>query len=261
MVCLVGLGLMLHAGAATAEPEKGAAQDLSTDTSSAQDEMGISPGDFEDETASSEENDPFEGINRVTSEFNRYVREYVLDPLVDGYKAVTPEEVQKGVSNVASNLTEPLTAGSSLLQGDFENMQRATDRFLVNSTMGLGGINDLAADEGVEQRREDLGQAAGAHGVPTGPHIVLPLIGPSNLRDATGDVLEALVSPMPLAGAIAGSGVNYADKKEDINALSKNAIDPYIAEREAFEKNREYQVHNGEVPMPDMAGAMEEEAK
>ena len=110
-------------------------------------------------------NDPFEGINRVTSGFNAVVRGMIIDPLVDGYQAVTPDPIQEAVSNAVSNISEPVTTVSSLLQGDMDNAATATKRFIINTTVGLGGTSDPATGMGLEQREEDLGQAFGASGV------------------------------------------------------------------------------------------------
>lgn len=191
--------------------------------------------------------DPLEHVNRFTSGFNRAVRGALIDPLVDGYQYVTPEPVQDSVSNFFSNLSEPVTAVSSLIQGDTENAQNATGRFFVNSTIGVGGLSDPATDMGMIQRREDLGQAMAVNGMSTGPHIVLPILGPSNLRDATGDILTGLASPLPLVVHAADGGVRYSTYQDDIQALERNSLDPYVAEREAYEQNREYQVSNGAV--------------
>ena len=196
--------------------------------------------------------DPLSGLNRVTSGFNRILREWVIDPVVDGYQAITPNEVQKAVSNAASNLTEPVTIGSSLLQGDTDNAATAAKRFIVNTAAGFGGLNDVATEDGYEQRREDLGQALGAHGVEPGPHIVLPVIGPSNIRDAAGDLAVFFVNPLPLAGSVAAGGVEYSDKQDAVKAIGDDAVDPYIAERDSYEQNRQFVINNGvqvEVPV------------
>lgn len=192
--------------------------------------------------------DPLEGVNRVTSDFNAGLRKHVLDPLVDGYRAITPDDFQKAISNIFSNLSEPVTAASSLLQGDADNASVATQRFLLNSTVGIGGIGDPAKDQGLEQRKEDLGQAMGANGVAPGPHIVLPIFGPSNLRDATADIAVGLLSPAPLAVKAADGGVTYTNKKDTIKALNEGSLDRYAVERDAYEQNRQFQVDNGRGP-------------
>lgn len=205
--------------------------------------------------------DPLEPLNRFTSSFNSVVRGVVIDPLVDGYQAVMPEPVQEAVSNVVSNISEPLTIGSSLLQGDTENASTAAKRFIINTTVGLGGTQDPATEMGLEQRKEDLGQAFGSGGMAPGPHIVLPIIGPSNLRDAAGDVITAVVNPLPLAAKAASSGVNYSNNQDDIKSLSAGALDPYVVERDSYEQNRRYEVNNGVVPLMDFPQFAEDEEK
>jgi phospholipid-binding lipoprotein MlaA len=204
-------------------------------------------GDDEKTAGNTGTSDPLESLNRITSGFNALFRQAILDPVVDVYQLVTPDPVEEIISNAASNLSEPITIGSSLLQGDTENAGVATQRFLINSTVGVAGLGDPATDMGLEQRREDLGQAFGANGVEPGPHIVLPILGPSNLRDAAGDILTGIASPLPLAGKIAGGAVEYSVKQDAINAIGDNALDRYVAEREAYEQNRDYKIKNGEA--------------
>ena len=197
--------------------------------------------------------DPLEAVNRVTSGFNDLLRTFVVDPLIGMYQGVTPKKVQDAVSNAASNLTEPVTAASSLLQGDVKSAGTATKRFMINSTIGLGGTQDKAKEMGLEQRREDLGQALGKHGIAPGPHIVLPLLGPTNLRDATADIATGLASPIPLAGKAALGAVEYSDKKESIRELREGSIDRYAAERAAYEQHRANQIRNDALPVTGFA--------
>jgi phospholipid-binding lipoprotein MlaA len=200
--------------------------------------------------AEAKDDDPLEPINRVTSEFNSLFRGLILDPLVDGYKAVTPEGVQQAISNAAANLSEPITAVSSFLQGDTDNAGNATKRFLVNSTLGVGGLNDPAKDMGIESRQEDLGQAFGANGMEPGPHIVLPILGPSNLRDATGDVLTTLANPLPFVGKAAQGTVTYSDNQESIKSATNKSMDPYTTEKTLYEQHRQWEVTNGATSAP-----------
>jgi len=207
--------------------------------------------------------DPLEGLNRFTSGLNDFIRGLVIDPVVDVYQGVTPEPVQGAISNAARNLAEPVTAGASLLQGDTENAKKATQRFLINTTAGIGGLSDQAKEMGIESRQEDLGQALGKHGVAPGPHIVLPVIGPSNLRDATGDIATMFASPLPLAAGVAGGAVKYSDNQDDIHALRDGSIDPYTTEKEAYERYREAQIRNGDpgpAPVIEFAETNENEA-
>ena len=133
---------------------------------------------------------------------------------------MTPDPIENAISNAASNLSEPLTVGSSLLQGGTENAGKSTQCFLINTTLGIGGLGDPATDMGIEARREDLGQALGAHGVESGPHIVLPVLGPSNFRDLAGDLPVIILNPIPLAGTVAKGAVEFPDKQETVQSIS-----------------------------------------
>ncbi|MEQ8196345.1 MAG: VacJ family lipoprotein [Rhodospirillales bacterium] len=193
--------------------------------------------------------DPLEGYNRFMFKFNQFFRETIVDPLVDGYQAITPEPLQKAISNAAKNINEPITAGSSLLQGDTENAKKATQRFLINTTAGFGGTKDVAAEEyGIKSRDEDLGQAAGAHGTEAGAHIELPFLGPSNTRDALGTAATAIINPIGAAGSVAKGAVEYSDKRDVIKDVTKGALDPYVVQRDAYEQHRDYQIRNAEPP-------------
>lgn len=194
--------------------------------------------------------DPLEPLNRITSGFNFLLRKTIIDPAVDLYQFVTPDPLEKAISNAASNLSEPITAGGSLLQGDLENAGNATKRFLINSTVGVAGLGDPAGDLGIDSRREDLGQSLGAHGVGTGPHLVLPILGPSNFRDALGTLTTSIANPLPLAANAAAGTVAYSGKQDAYSAIGDNALDSYIAEREAYEQNRTYEVRNGDTELP-----------
>lgn len=216
--------------------------------------MLISPVQADDATPATENgevSDPLEALNRWTTGLNDMVKLLVLEPAVSIYKGVTPEEVQGAVSNAASNLSEPITAGASLLQGDTENAGAATKRFLINSTVGLGGMQDKATEMGIEARKEDLGQSMATHGVGAGPHIVLPLLGPSNLRDATGTLATSLANPLPLAVGAGQGLVKYSDNEKEIKSIREGALDGYVAEREAYTRYRESQIRNGAIgPAP-----------
>lgn len=214
--------------------------------------LTVSAGNaWADEEKAEGTSDPLETLNRFTSGLNTVLRKGFIDPAVDLYQYVTPDPIETAISNAASNLSEPVTIGSSLLQGDTENAGKATQRFLINSTVGVAGLSDPATNMGIEARREDLGQALGAHGVESGPHIVLPLLGPSNFRDLAGDIPVMILNPIPLAGAVAKGGVEYSGRQDTIQSVSEGAVDPYVAEREAYEQNRTYEVQNGNIAPPE----------
>ena len=199
-------------------------------------------------------NDPLEPINRVTAGFNRIFRKVIADPLISGYQAITPDPVERAIANFASNLTEPVTAVSSVLQGDVKNANNAVSRFFINTTIGMGGLSDQASKMGLQQHREDLGLAAGADGAGSGAHIVLPFFGPSNMRDVTGDILISLVDPLYTATSAVNAETSYAKNRKDINSMTNTAIDPYVVERNAYEQNRQYKINKGVPamgPIPD----------
>jgi len=225
----IAIGLSLGTGMASAEEKKLATEDAGQKVS-----------------------DPLEGINRVTSGFNRIFRKVIADPLISTYKAVTPDPVEKGIANFAKNLTEPVTAASSLLQGDTDNASKAIGRFVVNTTAGMGGLSDTATDLGMKETQEDLGQAAGTAGVDGGAHIVLPFFGPSNMRDVTGDVLTTLINPLHTAVSAANAGTSYAENRDELESLTKTSVDPYVVERDAYEQNRAYKINNGETQFSDI---------
>ena len=203
--------------------------------------------------ATEDTKDPLEPINRFTFSLNTALRTVLINPLIDVYQAVTPDPVEEAVSNAASNLTEPVTAASSLLQGDTENAKRSTQRFLVNTTAGLGGTRDVAADEmGIEHRKEDLGQAMGAGGMESGPYLVLPIFGPSTTRDAVGDLAVSVAVPPAGLANTADNAATYAENKDDLDALTRNSLDPYVVEREAYLQHRRSEVLNSQAPLEEI---------
>lgn len=134
--------------------------------------------------------DPIEGFNRRMYRFNGQFDEYVYLPTVHAYKTVTPKFVRTGVSNVFANLADVPNLANSLAQGKLQKSGRTTARLLFNTTLGVLGIFDVAKAMGLPQEAEDFGQTLGHYGVPTGPYLVLPLLGPSTLRDTTGRAID-----------------------------------------------------------------------
>lgn len=130
--------------------------------------------------------DPIEGFNRRVYRFNGQFDEYVYLPIVNTYEWVTPRFVRSGVSNVFANLADVPNLANSLAQGKGKKSLRTTARLLFNTTLGVLGLFDVAKAMGLPQEPEDFGQTLGFYGAPSGPYLVLPLLGPSTLRDATG---------------------------------------------------------------------------
>lgn len=141
--------------------------------------------------------DPLESINRYTFKFNDFVYLKVLDPIARGYTYITPDPVEEGAKNFFSNLRYPVRLSGNLLQGRWEGAWVETKRFAVNTTIGVAGVFSPADKmEGMEPiPREDIGQALGSWSIGEGPYLVIPLLGPSNVRDLFGLVGDAAVQP------------------------------------------------------------------
>ena len=135
-------------------------------------------------------NDPLESMNRATFAVNDALDTVIMEPVARGYRAVAPEPARKGVRNFLRNLRSPVNIANQLLQGDLEGAGNDLTRFAVNSLVGVGGLFDVAGSEGYEYEREDFGQTLGKWGVDSGPYLVLPLLGPSSFRDATGLAID-----------------------------------------------------------------------
>ncbi|MDQ8194670.1 VacJ family lipoprotein [Coraliomargarita sp. SDUM461004] len=198
--------------------------------------------------------DPFEGMNRYTFEFNDYVYMKVLQPIVDGYTAITPDPVETGASNFFRNLKYPVRLVGNLLQGRMQGAWVETGRFVVNSTVGVAGIMTPADSiNGLAPiKPEDIGQALGSWGIGEGPYLVLPLLGPSNLRDLGGMIGDRAVNPLkePFSliddwrweSHLALSGTEFIVKSPDILERYKqfkgSAIDPYSSMKNGFTQYR-----------------------
>ena len=198
--------------------------------------------------------DPFERVNRATYKFNDAVDRAVLKPVAKGYKKVTPGFVQTGVSNFFSNLEQPTVIVSDLLQAKFKPAFSDTGRFLMNTTIGLGGLLDPASAAGLDRNDEDLGQAFGKWGIGPGPYLMVPLFGPSDLRDGIGSIGQVYTDPTHYVErdawryGINGVGVinTRAGLLETDQALA-NTFDKYAFIRNAYLQRREYLVTDGAV--------------
>lgn len=211
-------------------------------------------------------NDPLEGFNRDMFSVNEAVDEYALRPVAKAYRWALPDFAQTGIRNVLWNLRSPLTLANKLLQADFDGAGVAVGRFLINSTVGLGGLIDVAGDHGLPYEYESLDQTFAVWGIPEGFYLVVPLLGPSTLRDAAGIGLEAWADPvsryldnthadwaMYTRGAVTvvDTRAQYLDALDD---LKRNSVDYYAAMRSLYRQRQNSLIHNGK---PDPAQAPE----
>ena len=199
-------------------------------------------------------NDPWEPFNRSVFEFNEGLDAYVLKPVVAGYRFILPEFVRDGIYNFFSNYNDIYTALQNLLQGKPDYAFSDLMRVVVNTTMGLGGLIDLATPGGLEKHKEDWGQTFGVWGIPSGPYVVLPFFGPSNVRDTFGtvadlesDYLFRLLPDVALRNSITGLRVVNARNTyyEAGDLLDGAAIDKYSFMRDAYIQRRQYQINEG----------------
>lgn len=198
------------------------------------------------------EEDPWEGINRPIFRFNDTVDTYTLKPLAKGYEKVTPDMLEEGIGNVFDNLGDVVVLTNDLLQGKARDAGIDTSRILFNTTFGVLGFFDVATRMGLQKNDEDFGQTLGAWGLGSGPYVVLPLLGPSTVRDAAGRVPDSLLQPYPYMDDIPARNLTRAVDVVDTRAglLSAEKMitgDRYIFIRNAYLQNREFRVQDGEV--------------
>jgi phospholipid-binding lipoprotein MlaA len=176
-VCLLSFSLIVLSGCAASRPQEGAEP--------AKRQM-LDVMDPNDRSLVSDTYDPWEGYNRRMYDLNARFDRYIFSPAAEGYKRVFPGFVRSSVHNFMRNIREILNIYNAALQFRFRTAGRSTGRFLVNSTVGIAGLLDPASEMGLYYQREDFGQTLGVWGVGPGPYFVLPLLGPSTLRDAFG---------------------------------------------------------------------------
>ncbi len=208
--------------------------------------------------------DPWEGMNRRIHAFNDGLDRRVLRPVARQYRRWVPEPVRRGVGNAFRNLHTPVVAVNDLLQGKPREAGRDLARLMINSSVGLLGVLDVAGAWGLPPRREDFGQTLAVWGLDGGAYLVLPFLGPSTARDAAGLLVEFIVDPLYSSlrafglfsqqearryGLIALEVVHLrADYLEASRALEQAALDPYLFVREAYRQRRLDLIHDGVPP-------------
>ena len=191
--------------------------------------------------------DPIEPINRAVLNFNFFIDDVAIRPIVKTYKFIAPEPIEKGVSNFFSNLKEPIRTISFIFQGEFYKSINSIGRFTINTLTSLGTF-DLATRVGMEKNETDFGITLAKGGVSSGPYIVIPIIGPSNLRDFSGDVVEYFVDPIsnnvPNRTYLSiGDGLNTrAEVDEQVDQVRRVSTDRYELIKSVYYQNRNSQI-------------------
>ncbi|MFT6385893.1 MAG: phospholipid-binding lipoprotein MlaA [Rickettsiales bacterium] len=200
--------------------------------------------------------DPFESVNRKIFSFNEMADKTLFEPVVKKYVQYVPKWIRNPIHNFTTNISAPFSTINSIFQGDGENAMASFSSFLINSTLGIGGLFDVANSKKIQYREEDFGQTFGKYGVGSGPYLVIPFLGPSDLRDFSGFTVKQLVSPLALnAFEIGGRGdlidddiaiyltvTNIIDTRASlisvIDSVRKNSFDVYATMRSAFLQRR-----------------------
>tara|TARA_B100001063_G_scaffold198195_1_gene190606 strand:- start:644 stop:1384 length:741 start_codon:yes stop_codon:yes gene_type:complete len=191
--------------------------------------------------------DPLEPMNRVILDFNFFIDDIAIRPFIKTYKFIAPDPVEKGVSNFFSNLKEPIRVVSFVLQGEFMKSINSVGRFSVNTITSLGTF-DIASRIGMMENETDIGLTLAKSGVSSGPYIVVPIIGPSNFRDLSGNVVEFFVDPIsnnvPNRSYISiGSGLNSrAELDEQVDQVREVSSDKYEMIKSIYYQNRNSQI-------------------
>lgn len=200
-----------------------------------------------------QDKDPFQDLNRTTHQFNLKLDKYIARPAAVAYTSLTPDPVEKGISNIFANLDEIGNVANDLLQGKFSQAANDSARFVINTTFGIGGLFEVAEPLGLPKNEgEDFAQTLATWGVPSGPFLMLPLVGPSTLRDAPSKFVDTLTNP-----------ISELDEVSDRNSLRVLSLlsaraelldyddvisgDNYIFIRDIYIQRREYLENDGVV--------------
>jgi len=205
-------------------------------------------------------NDPAEPTLRVIFEFNRMLDTVILKPVAGVYKDSVPDQVREGIYNFLNNLRSPIIFINDVLQGDVNRAVQTLARFMINTTVGIFGLNDQAAALGLAYHNEDFGQTLATWGIEEGPYLVLPIFGPSNPRDAIGMLVDFFMDPFNIVVTNSGNentiwaqkglrGVDFRARYwDEIEDLEKSSLDYYAAVRSLYRQRRNDEIRNGKPP-------------
>jgi phospholipid-binding lipoprotein MlaA len=206
-----------------------------------------------------EKTDPWIGWNKGTQSFNDNIDKAILKPVAKGYQWIMPTLVNEGVTNFFSNINDIGVTINDLLQFKLNQSGMDASRLLVNSTVGVAGFVDIAKMIDLPKHKEDFGQTLSVWGVPSGSYLVLPLLGPSNPRDALGIVGDALFNPLTyvsafgttaISAAIAGSkAIDVVDRRANLmtteKIINEGSVNRYDFIKNSYEQNRDFLIHDG----------------
>ncbi len=223
--------------------------------------------DFQDEEIA----DPIEPLNRVFFDFNQFLDTLLVRPAAELYRKLLPEPVRDSVRNFLRNLGSPVVFFNDLLQGEGKRAETTFNRFLINTTLGVAGLFDVAFDMGHPYHNEDFGQTLAVWGADEGIYLVLPILGPSTTRDATGIVVDIFLDPLTYVAVgydieewfyprrIVG-GIDARSRNiESLDQLKKESLDFYSLIRSIYQQHRQSQIRNGRPLDESPASKLEED--
>lgn len=206
-------------------------------------------------------NDPLEDANRGILDANLFLDRNLFKPLAQGYRFLLPELMRRAIRNALLNLQTPTVIANQILQAKFENGAETLGRFVINSTVGVGGFFDVATEWGLEPHIEDFGQTLAVWGVPEGPYLMLPVGGPSNPRDLVGTLVDSFSDPFRFWAnsedkewvTYVRSGLSALDRRERnierFEELQRTAIDLYATIRSLYRQDRMDKIYDGKLPL------------
>jgi phospholipid-binding lipoprotein MlaA len=230
------------------------------------------PADPAERAAFVRNNDPLEPLNRKTLDFNMFLDRILLKPVTKVYIAVIPEQGRDALRRALDNMKEPVVVINNVLQGELERAGIAAERFLVNSTIGVAGLLDVAKQWQLEKQTGDFGQTLFVWGLADGPYLMLPVLGPSSPRDAAGMAMDAYIDPFSYVASAEGmdrmqitrfvlGGIDERARAMDVlDDLEKNSLDFYAQLRSLTQQRRAAELRHGAAPEP-AAGFYEDPAK
>ena len=208
-------------------------------------------------------NDPYEGINRWSFQVNQTLDKYAIKPAAQGYLYV-PSPIRSGIRNFLNNLTSPVTIVNDVLQGEAKRAATITARLAVNSTLGVGGLFDVASELGLPSHSEDFGQTLGVYGVGEGIYLYFILLGPSNARDVSGNIVDVAFDPISYSDEgvedtmlrLTLQGLNFrAQSITLLDEIERSSVDFYATIRSLYQQNRRAAIANGALDidaLPDI---------
>jgi phospholipid-binding lipoprotein MlaA len=222
------------------------------------------PTDPAERDAFEQNNDPLEPLNREIFGFNQFLDRVLLAPVAKIYVAIVPEDGRDAIRRLLDNMKEPTLFFNNVLQGEFERAGITLGRFTINTTLGLVGLFDVAAKLGLERQPADFGQTLFVWGFPEGPYLILPILGPSNPRDAIGMGVDSYADPFALLASVHGiqewtnarliaDGIDRRARVIDVlEDLEKNSLDYYAQLRSLSQQHRAAELRRGAAPGPSI---------